>query len=127
MIQHSADQAYVNQQLSKKLAHPKRLDIFFHGFKTVKLIKALMTDRRIPLARKGLFVGAIVAFLIVLLFPDAINETIMSTVLPFIGTILGVPVDAGFDWIAFALIGVSLLRFFPKEILSEHYGRIFEK
>jgi hypothetical protein len=127
MVQHSADQSYVSDQLARKIAHPKRLDIFFHGLKTAKLVKALMTDGRIPIVKKGLFVGSIVAFLVILLFPDAINETIMSTVLPLIGTVLGVPVDAGFDWIAFALVGVSLLRFFPKEILSEHYGRIFGK
>lgn len=127
MVQHSADQAYVSKQIAKKISHPKRLDIFFHGIKTAKLVKALMADRRISAARKGFFVSAIIAFLIVLLFPDAINETFMSVVLPFIGTILGVPIDAGFDWIAFALIAVNLLRFFPKEILSEHYGRIFEK
>jgi hypothetical protein len=127
MVQHSADPSYVNQQLAKKITHPKRLDLFFHGVKTAKLVKALITDARIPIVRKGLFVGSIAAFFIVLLFPDAINETIMGTVLPFVGLVLGVPVDAGFDWVAFALVGVSLLRFFPKEILSEHYGRIFEK
>ena len=127
MVQHSADQAYVSEQLARKISRPKRLDIFFHGLKTAKLVKALITDRRIPIARKGLFVGSIAAFLVVLLFPDLINETLMSTFLPLIGTVLGVPVDAGFDWIAFALVGTSLLRFFPKEILSEHYRRIFEK
>jgi hypothetical protein len=127
MVQHSADQAYVSKQLAKKIYHPKRFDIFFHGLRTAKLVKALMTDRRVSIARKGFFISSIIAFLVVLLFPDAINETIMSTVLPFIGTILGVPIDAGFDWIAFALIAVNLLRLFPQEILSEHYGRIFEK
>jgi hypothetical protein len=127
MIQRSANQPYANEQLTRKLSHPKRWDIVFHGLKTAKLIKALMIDGRVPLVRKGLFVGSMAAFLLVLLFPDAINETIMSVFLPFIGTILGVPVDAGFDWIAFVLVGTSLLRFFPKEILSEHYRTIFGK
>jgi hypothetical protein len=127
MVQRSANQPYANEQLTRKLSRPKRWDIVFHGLKTAKLIKALMTDGRVPLIRKGLFVGSMAAFLLVLLFPDAINETIMSVFLPFIGTILGVPIDAGFDWIAFVLVGISLLRFFPKEILSEHYSRIFGK
>jgi hypothetical protein len=39
--------------------------------------------------------------------------------------VLGVPLDAGFDWIAFSLVVVNLLRFFPAEILSEHYQQIF--
>jgi hypothetical protein len=127
MVQHSTDQSYVSRQIAKKIAHPKRLDIFFHGLKTAKLVKALMADRRISIARKGFFISTIIAFLIILLFPDAIGETFLSVVLPFIGTLLGIPIDVGFDWIAFALIAVNLLRLFPKEILSEHYGRIFEK
>jgi hypothetical protein len=39
--------------------------------------------------------------------------------------VLGVPLDAGFDWVAFALAVVSLLRFFPAELVAEHYQQIF--
>lgn len=127
MLQQSAEQQYPGNQLARKLAHPKRLDIFLHGFKTVKLIKALMIDRRVSVFKKVLFVGSIAAIVAILLFPDAINETILSTVLPLVGTILGVPLDAGFDWIAFTLVAVNLLRYFPAEIVSEHYSRIFDK
>ncbi|GCE18836.1 hypothetical protein [Dictyobacter kobayashii] len=126
MLQQSAEQNYPGDQLARKLAHPKRLDIFFHGFKTAKLVKALMVDKRVSVFKKSLFVGSIVAIVAILLFPDAINETILSTILPVVGTILGVPLDAGFDWIAFTLIAVNLLRYFPAEIVSEHYSRIFE-
>src|SRR5260370_4893229 len=65
------------------------------------------------------------ALLIVLLFPDALNEVVLSTVFPLVGTVLGVPLDAGFDWVAFALAAVSLLRFFPAHLVAEHYRRIF--
>jgi hypothetical protein len=105
--------------------HPKRIDIFLHVIKTGKLIGALLTDRRIPIWRKALFFGSIAGLLFVLLFPDALNEAVLSTVLPLAGTVLGIPLDAGFDWVAFALVVVTLLRFFPPEILAEHYRRIF--
>ena len=107
------------------LLHPKRRDIFLHLGKTLKLIGALVTDRRVPLWRKGLFAATIGGLLLILFFPDAINEVVLSTVLPVVGTVLGMPLDAGFDWVAFALVVVSLLRFFPAELVSEHYRRIF--
>ena len=51
----------------------------------------------------------------------------MSVVLPIVGTVLGVPVDAGMDWIAFALLAVNLLKFFPAEMVGEYYTNIFGK
>ena len=106
---------------------PRRLDIFLHAGRTVKLIGALLGDRRIPLWRKVAFFGSIGALLFVLLFPDVLNEFVMSTVLPLVGTVLGVPIDAGFDWVAFSMVVVSLLRFFPAELVAEHYRYIFSK
>lgn len=106
---------------------PRRLDIFLHAGKTVKLIGALLGDRRIPLWRKAAFFVSIGALLFVLLFPDVLNEFVMSTVLPLVGTILGVPLDAGFDWVAFSMVVVTLLRFFPAELVAEHYRYIFSK
>ena len=104
---------------------PGRVEIFFHIAKTGRLIKALLLDQRVPIWRKAFFFGSIGGLLFILLFPDLINETIMSTVLPLAGTVIGVPLDAGFDWLAFAIAIVTLLRFFPAELVAEHYRRIF--
>jgi hypothetical protein len=104
---------------------PRRMEIFWHIAKTGRLIKALILDRRIALWRKAFFFGAIGGLLFILLFPDLLNETVMSTVLPLAGTVLGVPLDAGFDWLAFAIAVVTLFRFFPSELVAEHYGQIF--
>ncbi len=106
---------------------PRHIDIFLHAAKTIRLIWALMIDRRVALWRKLLFFGSIAGLLVILLFPDAINEVILSTVLPLAGTVLGVPLDAGFDWVAFALVIVSLLRFFPADLVAEHYRYIFRR
>jgi len=109
----------------QRRTRPKRMEIFLHIAKTGKLIKALMLDRRVSIWRKAFFFGSIGGLLFILLFPDALNEAVMSTVLPLAGTVLGIPLDAGFDWLAFALAVVTLLRFFPAELVAEHYRRIF--
>ena len=70
-----------------------------------------MTDRRVALWRKLLFVGSIGVLLALLFFPDFFSETILSILLPVIGTVAGVPIDAGFDWAAFALVAVNLFKF----------------
>ena len=116
-----ASQNYDRQQRT----HPGRLEIFLHIVKTGKLIRALVFDRRVPLWRKAFFFSAIGGLLFLLLFPDLLNETVMSIVLPLAGTVLGVPLDAGFDWLAFAIAVVTLFRFFPPELVAEHYRQIF--
>ncbi len=110
---------------SEQKAYPKRLDIFLHLFKTGRLLWALLTDGRITLVQKVLFLGSIVLLLVLLFFPDLLGEFIASTVLPLVGTVLGIPLDAGFDWVAFALVVVSLLRVFPAYVVAEHYQIIF--
>jgi hypothetical protein len=101
------------------------MEIFFHIAKTGRLIQALIFDGRIALWRKVFFFSAIGGLLLLLLFPDLLNETVMSTVLPLAGSVVGIPLDAGFDWLAFVLAIVTLLRFFPAELVAEHYRRIF--
>ena len=59
-----------------------------------KLIKRLMADRRVPVIRKFAFGGTVALLLALLLIPDA--EVILAgTILPVIGNILGIPLDAG--------------------------------
>lgn len=113
------------EMILRRGERPKRRDIFLHAGKTFKLLGALMKDTRISPWRKGLFIASIVGLAVLLFFPDALNEAFLSVVMPFVGTVLGIPIDAGFDWLAFALAVISLLRFFPKELVAEHYGRIF--
>lgn len=115
------------QAIYGKRARPGRLDIFFHIGKTFRLIGELLADPRIPLWRKTLFFASIGGLLVILFFPDVLGEFVMSTVLPLAGTVLGIPVDAGFDWVAFALAIVTLLRFFPAELVAEHYRQVFRK
>ncbi len=110
---------------ARMLAQPKRLQMLLHVGKSFNLVGALISDPRIALWRKALFFGSIVALLIVLFFPDILGEFVLSTVLPMVGTVLGVPLDAGFDWLAFILVVSSLLRLFPADLIAEHYRSIF--
>ena len=112
-------------QAQQPLAHPKRFDIFLHFPKTLRLIGSLIADRRIPLMQKVVFFGSILLLLVILVFPDLLSEGILSTVLPIVGTVLGVPVDASVDWLAFAMLLVNFMRVFPADIVSEHYQEIF--
>jgi len=115
-----------SSQFPEKLIHPRRFTLFLHAIKTFKLIGALSKDRRVPLSRKILFFGSLLFLLALLLIPDAFGEVFLSVILPFVGTVLGVPLDTGFDWVVFAIALVSLLRVFPAELVSEHYRSIFE-
>ncbi|HLH63981.1 MAG TPA: hypothetical protein VKV20_20075 [Ktedonobacteraceae bacterium] len=108
-------------------ARPRRIDVFLHGFKTFKLIGSLLADRRVALWRKAFFFGAIIGLLVILLFPDLINEFVLTTILPLVGTAFGLPLDAGIDWVGFALVVVSLLRFFPADLVAEHYRQVFTR
>ncbi|MBO0778147.1 MAG: hypothetical protein J2P37_04895 [Ktedonobacteraceae bacterium] len=119
------EQQTVKEKRLKVLERPRGWDLFFHFIRTIKLIGRLLGDRRIPLARKGLFIGVAGGLLVVLLFPDLLGEFVMGLVLPVAGTILGIPIDAGIDWLAFALAIVNMLRFFPDEIVAEHYQDLF--
>jgi len=116
-----------SSQGSEKLARPNGFSLFIHLFKTLKLIGALLNDRRIPFIRKTLFFGSILFLLVLLFFPDLFGEVVLSVVLPIVGTVLGVPLDAGFDWVVLAIAVMSLLRVFPPELVSEHYQRVFQK
>lgn len=116
----------MQQQIEKKsAAFPRRRDVFFHFLKTGRLLGALFTDRRVPVTRKVLFVAVVAALAVILFFPDAIGELGLSVALPVVGTVLGVPIDAGFDWTAFSLLAINLLHIFPGYLVAEHYDDIF--
>lgn len=109
----------------RPLSSPGRLELFLHGIKTFKLIRALMTDSRVSRGRKSLFVGGFVGLLALLVLP--VSEVVLNFVMPVIGALIGIPIDTGLDWTVFALLVVHLIRFFPAVIVSEHYERIFHK
>ncbi len=106
---------------------PRRRDLVFHFFKTLRLVGTLLWDRRVSLLRKGVFVGGIGVLLVLLLFPEVVGDgaTLLAALFPLFGVEL--PAEGAVDWLAFALASFSLLSVFPKEIVGEHYERLFRR
>jgi hypothetical protein len=115
------------QQTSTKQQHgqPKRTDLIFHLFKTGRLVAAVLGDRRVHILRKIAYLGSVGLLLAILLFPEALAE--IATAITVVFPILEIPADASIDWVAFAVATFSLLKFFPKEIVGEHYDRLFRR
>jgi hypothetical protein len=114
----------VRLQMNKLLAIGelvKRRHVLLHPVRSVSFISALMRDPRVELPRKVIFSLLVSTMLVLLLFPDVLEEGILTSIFPVLGTILGIPLGAGLDWAAFAMLSVYLLRLFPADIVNEHY------
>lgn len=101
-----------------------RLRMFFHFRKTIHLVQAVLSDGRVPLPRKALFLCAVATLLVALLVPDA-GSALASLIVPVIGPLVDLPIDAGLDWSVAIALAPWLLRFLPAEIVSEHQAAIF--
>lgn len=106
---------------------PRRRDLVFHLFKTIRLVGTVLWDRRVSLLRKGAFLGGIGVLLALLLVPEVLADgaTLLSPLFALIGVEL--PAEGAMDWLAFTLASFSLLQVFPKEILGEHYEQLFQR
>jgi hypothetical protein len=104
---------------------PKQLALLLHLRKTVSLIGAVLSDPRVHWIRKTLFLSTIGVLIVALIGGDTVNEILDSFVLPFVGPVLGLPIDGTFDWIALSVAAYNLLKLFPAEIVGEHYDRLF--
>ena len=113
------------QQYAK--SRPGRLEAFRHPGRTFKFIVTLLTDPRIPISRKALFIIGIGALLSLLPLPDAVSIFILSIAFPLVGTVAGVPLDIGADWMAIILLFPMLFHIFPDHIRAEHYQQIFRE
>ena len=104
-----------------------QIAMIFHIHKTVSLAAALLRDARVHWFPKLLFLGSIGALLLALFFPEMLGD-IVGLSIPGVGPILdllGIPVDASIDWVAFAVAAYNLLKVFPAEIVGEHYDNLF--
>jgi hypothetical protein len=98
--------------------------LLFHIRKTFSLIGAVLSDNRVHWLPKATFLGCLGALVMALLGGDAVSE-LVSNVMPVVGPVLGLPVDASVDWVAFAVAAFNLLKLFPSDIVGEHYDRLF--
>lgn len=107
-----------------KRSSMNQLSLLLHIRKTALLINAVLHDARVHWVPKSLFLGTLTALVIALLGGDAVGEMV-SNIFPVIGPVLGLPADAGLDWVAFSVAAFNLLKLFPADIVGEHYDRLF--
>lgn len=108
----------------RMFARPSQWALLLHIHKTFSLIRAVLADARVHWIPKSLFLSCIGAMLLVLLGGDMMAG-VAENIVPLIGPVVGLPVDASLDWVAFTVIAFNLLKLFPAEIVGEHYDRLF--
>jgi hypothetical protein len=101
-----------------------RFRMLLHVRKTVKLVQAVLADRRVPVLRKALFLWALVVLAVALLVPDA-GSALASMLVPGLGPLVDLPADAAIDWSVAIALAPWLLRLLPDEIVAEHQAAIF--
>lgn len=109
---------------TKVSAPPNQWALLLHIRKTYALIRAVLADARVHWLPKAAFLTCIGAMLLVLLGGD-LTAGIAESIVPFVGPVVGLPVDASLDWVAFTVVAFNLLKLFPTEIVGEHYDRLF--
>jgi hypothetical protein len=106
---------------------PSLPEMLAHPIRSLAFVGALLRDRRVHPARKLVFVVPLVVLVAALLAPESLLGAAAGVLLPLLGVVLSVPIDAALDWVVAGLIGYGLLRVFPAEILREHHQRIFHR
>lgn len=101
-----------------------RFTMLLHARKTIQLVQAVLADRRVPALRKGLFLWTLALLLGLLLIPDA-GSALASLLIPVLGPLVDLPVDAAFDWSVAIALAPWLLRLLPADIIAEHQAEIF--
>jgi hypothetical protein len=100
------------------------LSMLLHLGKTFALTGAVLSDRRVHWLPKMAFIGMIGALMAGLIFPEMAVDAL--AVIPTAGLdLLGIPAEAGIDWMVFGVAAFNLLKLFPADIVGEHYDRLF--
>ena len=107
----------------------KPVSLLFHMGKTAALVNAIMQDARVHWLPKLFFFGALGALLLALLFPESVLD-ISGVFAPVVGwafDAVGIPAEATLDWAVLGVAAFNLLKLFPRDVVGEHYDRLFRK
>lgn len=99
-----------------------------HLPRTLKVAGATLSDTRVNLLPKIMFIGSIVFILAALLTPEVLAEFV--ALVPGVGDLLaviGIPVDGAIDWLALGIAALNLMKLFPQEIVNEHFDAAVAK
>lgn len=106
-------------------SRPHPWEMVLHPITTVRFMNALRRDPRISHVRKLLYVGPIVVLVVALLLPESVVAAGVALLLPLVGPLVNLPVDAALDWFAVGLAAYALLGVLPRRIVREHHARLF--
>jgi hypothetical protein len=106
-------------------SRPHPWEMVWHPITTVRFMNALRRDPRISRVRKLLYVGPILVLLVALLLPESIVAAGVALLLPLVGPLVNLPVDAALDWFVIGLAAYGLLGVLPRRIVREHHARLF--
>ena len=107
----------------------RQASLLFHLGKTAALITAIMKDVRVHWLPKLFFFAALGALLLALLFPESMVD-ISAVFAPVVGwafDAVGIPAEATLDWAVLGVAAFNLLKLFPRDVVGEHYDRLFRK
>ena len=109
---------------------PNPITMLFHMFKSISLAVSLLVDPRVHTARKAVFITVIGALIAAAIGVEGVGEAVtqLLNIVPGLGAFIGlgeIPVDVTIDWVLVAAAMFNLLRLFPREIVGEHYDRLF--
>ncbi len=99
-----------------------------HLPRTLKVAGSVLTDSRVSVLPKLLFLGSVAFVLAALLTPEALAEFI--AVIPGLGDVLALgflPVDGAIDWITLGIVALNMMKFFPQDIVNEHFDAAVAK
>jgi hypothetical protein len=97
----------------------------FHIGRSLRLMRVLLLDRRVPFIRKFFFLGAIIIFGMILIVPDTLIAGFFAAILPFVGLLFGIPISGIVDIAVLAFLSYGLLRFFPHDLVREHSQQLY--
>jgi hypothetical protein len=107
--------------------HPHVSELLLHPVKALRFVGGLLTDRRVSVVRKLLFVVPVLGLLIALILPESLVAVLAGTVLPVVGALLSLPIGATLDWTILAAVALLLLHVFPARIVREYHARLFHR
>lgn len=107
----------------------RQASLLFHMGKTAALVNAIMKDARVHWMPKLFFFGALGALVLALLFPESVLDIsgIFAPVVGWAFDAVGIPAEATLDWAVLGVAAFNLLKLFPREVVGEHYDRLFRK
>jgi hypothetical protein len=114
-----------NQHPPDDGSRPHPWEMVLHPITTLRFMNALRRDPRISHVRKLLYVGPILVLLVAFLLPESVVAAGVALLLPLVGPLVNLPVDAALDWFAIGLAAYALLGVLPRRIVREHHARLF--